>query len=79
MRKEVMEYIYSNNDLKEFLHEQPIWYRTLCRHPEELERFEISSLHYYKRTIPHKMEKFTNGIQMASMMMNMVQSMYTTS
>lgn len=77
MRSEIMEYIHSNNELKQFLREQPIWYRTLCRHPEELQRFEITSMHYFKRTIPHRMEKFTNGVQMASMMMNMVQAMYS--
>ncbi|MBS4172396.1 YlbE-like family protein [Bacillus sp. FJAT-49736] len=77
MRLEIIEYIQSNNELKQFIREQPMWYRTLCRHPEEIERFEIASLHYYKRTIPHRMEKFSNGVQMASMMMNMVQAMYT--
>ncbi|MDQ0177690.1 YlbE-like family protein [Bacillus chungangensis] len=75
MRPEVIEYINSDNDLKRFLVEQPIWYRILSRNPGELEQFEIASLHYFKQTIPHKVEKFSNGIQMASMMMHMFQNM----
>jgi hypothetical protein len=32
-------------------------------------------LHHYKKTIPHHVEKFSNGVQMASMMMSMFQAM----
>ncbi|MGE8204207.1 YlbE-like family protein [Heyndrickxia sp. NPDC080065] len=77
MRKDVLEYIYSKQDLKQFLRSQPIWYRNLSRHPEEIKKFEIAALHYYERTIPHRIEKFNNGLQMASMMMNMFQGMYS--
>ncbi|MEI5906046.1 YlbE-like family protein [Bacillus spongiae] len=75
MRKEVLDIIYSNEDLKRFLREQPIWYRKLTRNPEEINSFQVSAMEYYKRTIPHQIQKFSNGVQMASMMMNMVQSM----
>jgi hypothetical protein len=75
LRAEVLEYIYSKNDLKQFIREQPAWYRRLSRHPEELNQFEIASLNYYKRTIPHRVDKFNNGLQMASMMMGMLQNM----
>lgn len=77
MRKDVIEYIYSKNDLKQFLRGQPIWYRKLTRHPEEIQKFEIASLQYFERTIPQRIEKFNNGIQMASMMMSMIQGMYS--
>jgi YlbE-like protein len=36
---------------------------------------EIAALHYYKKTIPHQVEKFSSGVQMASMMMSMFQMM----
>ncbi|GIN83830.1 hypothetical protein J6TS2_02160 [Heyndrickxia sporothermodurans] len=75
MRKDIMEYIYSKNELKQFLRRQPMWYRKLTRHPEELDKFEIASLHYFEKTIPQRVEKFNNGLQMASMMMNMIQGM----
>ncbi|MDP4085699.1 MAG: YlbE-like family protein [Bacillota bacterium] len=75
MRKEVMDYLKSQKELKEFVREQPLWYRKLTRNPYDLESMQISSLHYYKKTIPHQVEKFSNGVQMASMMFHMFQSM----
>lgn len=75
MRKELMNYIHSQPQLKQYLREQPSWYRKLCRNPNDLHLFEVSSLHYYKKTIPHQVERITNGVQMASMMMSMFQAM----
>ena len=49
MRKEIIDYIYSKNDLKEFLRNQPTWYRKLTRNPEEIKKFEIASLHFFER------------------------------
>lgn len=75
MRKEVMDYLNSKKDLHQFIREQPHWYRKLSRNPFDLEALEVASLHYYKRTIPHHVERFSNGVQMASMMFHMLQSM----
>ncbi|MDP4103827.1 MAG: YlbE-like family protein [Bacillota bacterium] len=75
MRKEVMDYLEGQQELKQFIREQPQWYRKLSRNPFDLQALEIASLHYYKRTIPHQVEKFSNGVQMASMMFHMFQSM----
>lgn len=75
MRRDVMEYLDSHKDLKEFLREQPLWYRKLSRNPYDLEALQIASLHYYKKTIPHQVEKFSNGVQMAQMMFHMFQNM----
>lgn len=76
MRNEVMEVIRRSNEWKTFLREQPAWYRKLSRHPGELEQFQIAALHYYQKTIPQRVEKFANGLQMAQMMMHMMQSIY---
>lgn len=75
MRQEILEYIYSKEDVKRFIREQPYWYRKLSRDPTQLEKCEIASLNYFQKTIPHRVEKFANGLQMASVMMNMFQSM----
>lgn len=75
MRKEIIDYLETKKDLQKFVREQPIWYRKLSRNPFDLESLEIASLHHYKRTVPHQVEKFTNGVQMASMMFHMFQSM----
>lgn len=75
MRKEVSEYLENQKDLKQFIREQPLWYRKLSRNPYDLQAMEVASLHHYKRTIPHQVEKFSNSVQMASMMFHMFQSM----
>ncbi|MDQ1146831.1 MAG: YlbE-like family protein [Bacillus sp. (in: firmicutes)] len=75
MRKEVLDYLEGQKDLKQFVREQPYWYRKLSRNPYDLQSLEIASLHYYKKTIPHQVEKFSNSVQMASMMYSMFQAM----
>ncbi|MDQ0972814.1 hypothetical protein F4694_002072 [Bacillus niacini] len=75
MRRDVLEYLNRQKELKKFIREQPLWYRKLSRNPYDLQTLEIASLHYYKKTIPDKVEKFTNNVQMASMMFYMLQSM----
>jgi hypothetical protein len=75
LRKEINEYLQERKDLTEFIRQQPEWYRKLSRSPHEIQAFEIASLHYFRKTIPHHVEKFSNGVQMASMMMHMFQAM----
>ncbi|EOR26818.1 YlbE-like family protein [Cytobacillus oceanisediminis] len=75
MRQSIKEYIAQNSELQQFIREQPQWYRQLSRNPNQLEAFEIASLHYYKKTIPDHVQKFSNGVQMASMMVSMFQAM----
>ncbi|PLR79186.1 hypothetical protein CU633_01375 [Bacillus sp. V3-13] len=75
MRTELIEFLNSKKDLKQFVREQPQWYRLLTRNPYDVEKLEVAALDYYKKTIPHQVEKFSNGVQMASMMMHMLQTM----
>jgi hypothetical protein len=75
MRKDVYLYLQKNKELLDFLHEQPIWYRKLGRDPSQLRNLEIAALHYYQKTIPHQIEKFSQGVQMASMMVSMFKIM----
>ncbi|GKU82356.1 YlbE-like family protein [Niallia sp. NCCP-28] len=75
MRPTIKEYISQSPELQKFIREQPQWYRELSRNPNELEAFEVASLHYYKKTIPDHVAKFSNGVQMASMMVSMFQAM----
>lgn len=75
MRTEILEYINKNKDLKEFIRQQPQWYRKLARNPHDLQSFETASLHHFRKTIPDHVEKFSNGVQMASMMLHMFQAM----
>ncbi|KQL18969.1 YlbE-like family protein [Cytobacillus solani] len=79
MRQDIANYVGKNKQLKNFIREQPIWYRKLSRNPQEIQSLEVAALNYYKNTIPHKVEKFSNGVQMASMMMGMFQAMNSQS
>ncbi|MEK3855247.1 YlbE-like family protein [Cytobacillus sp. FSL H8-0458] len=79
MRKDIVEYLEQKQDLRQFIREQPYWYRKLSRNPNEIQSLEVAALHYYKKTIPHQVEKFTNGVHMASMMMSMFQAMNSQS
>ncbi|HZH58836.1 MAG TPA: YlbE-like family protein [Metabacillus sp.] len=75
MRKDVQEYIRMNEERIRFIREQPYWYRKLSRNPNELDSMEIDMMNYYQKTIPHRVQQFSNSIQMASMMIAMFQSM----
>jgi len=75
MRSDVYEYIQANYDLKRFLREKPIWYRYLSRNPGQLENMHIDMMHYYKKTIPHKVSSFSQSLQLVSMMLGMMDAM----
>ncbi|PLR97406.1 YlbE-like family protein [Bacillus sp. T33-2] len=79
MRKDVLDVLNQRKDLKDFVRVQPQWYRKLTRNPQDFEALEIAALHHYEKTIPHQVQKFSNGIQMASMMMHMFNSMNSQS
>jgi YlbE-like protein len=75
VRQEIYEFLQSREDLQKFIREQPIWYRRLTRNPTDLEAFELAMLHHYKKTIPDRVEKFQNQVQMASLMIDVFQVM----
>jgi hypothetical protein len=79
VRQDVYSYLEQQKELKTFIREQPQWYRKLSRNPHEINVLEVSALHHYKKTIPHQVEKFSNGVQMASMMISMFQAMNSNS
>ncbi|WP_346190281.1 YlbE-like family protein [Bacillus massilinigeriensis] len=70
-----MEFISRRKDLLDYIRMHPQWYRKLSRNPYEVSALEIAALHFHERTIPHHVQKFSNGVQMASMMMGMLASM----
>ena len=75
MRPDVYIYIKNNKDLLRYLRDEPSWYRRLSRNPFDLKEFERSALKHYKKTIPDQVEKVSQGLQLASAMLAMFQSM----
>lgn len=75
MRADVYNHIRNKSDLLLFIRENPIWYRKLMRNPKDFKTLELAAMNYYEKTIPHKIEKFSNSLQLASMMMNLFYGM----
>lgn len=75
MRADVLAILDSNKEWKDYVRQNPHWYRTLVREPEEVHKLEYITLHHYEKTIPHKVEKFSSNVQMAQMMLNMLSTM----
>lgn len=75
MRQDVYELILANQDLKSYLRKQPFWYRSLMRNPHQLNKMETEASYYFNKSIPQRVNKFSDGVQMASMLLNMFQAM----
>ncbi|MFS0782426.1 YlbE-like family protein [Bacillus sp. 1P06AnD] len=75
MRQDIYNWIKENKDQLSYLRLQPMWYRKLTRNPQEYEAFGTEAVYHYEKSIPHRINKLTNGVQAASMMLNLIQSM----
>ncbi|HJA40448.1 MAG TPA: YlbE-like family protein [Firmicutes bacterium] len=78
MRQDVWEVVLSNSDYHRFIQENPQWYRRLTRNPSDLDTLEISVKQYFKKSIPDRVGKLQQNVQLASMMIDLFQMMQTT-
>ncbi|MDQ0217200.1 hypothetical protein ELQ35_08295 [Peribacillus cavernae] len=79
MRQDVFELINGNQDLKMYIRLQPFWYRALMRNPHQLDKMETEAAYFFKKSIPHRVTKFSDGVQMTSMLLHMFEAMNTQS
>ncbi|THE14356.1 hypothetical protein E1I69_03525 [Bacillus timonensis] len=75
MRQETYEYLKSKKQLQAFVRQNPIWYRKLTRNPRDFQVLENEAKAYFKQTIPHKVQKINQSLEMASFMLQMYQGM----
>ncbi|MEH7383916.1 YlbE-like family protein [Bacillus sp. JJ1521] len=75
MRQETYEYLKSKKQLRTFVRQNPIWYRKLSRNPRDFRGLEIEAKTYFKQTIPHKVQKMNQSLEMASFLLQMYQGM----
>jgi hypothetical protein len=75
MRQDVFELIEANRDLKRYIRLQPFWYRALMRNPYQLDKMETEATYFFNKSIPHRVSKFSDSVQMTSMVLSMVQAM----
>jgi hypothetical protein len=73
MRKDILDFLQSDVEYIKFIRQQPKWYRKLTRNPELIEEFRLASLEFYGKTIPQRVDKLQNQVQMASFMIDMFQ------
>ncbi|PGS48594.1 YlbE-like family protein [Bacillus sp. AFS041924] len=73
MRKDVLEFLQSDEDYIKFIRQQPKWYRKLSRNPGLTDEFRLASLQFFGKTIPQRVDKLSNQVQMASFMIDMFQ------
>lgn len=74
MRTDIMKKIQEDKDLLIYLRQEPKWYRLLGRNPYDYSTFERGSLNFHKKTLPHHVERVSGGLQMASLLLSMLQS-----
>lgn len=75
LRQNIYAFIEENEDVRNYLRIQPIWYKRLMRNPQHLDQLETEAKYFFKKSIPHRVSKFSDGVQVASMMLHMFQAM----
>lgn len=67
-----INYIKSNPLVYQYLRANSYWYKELNRNPFVLERVNQEAKKYYKMTVPDKIEKFTQDMEMISTFMDVL-------
>ena len=78
MRQDIYEFIQSNEDVRNYIRIQPIWYKRLMRNPHHISQLETEAKYFFGKSISHRVSKFSNSVQVASMMLNMFQAVNNT-
>ena len=78
MRLEIQRYLQTRPDLIVFIRENPNWYRLLSRHPEKIYEIEQESKLFYGKTFPQKVERIHQHIQLANLLIGMMQASGST-
>jgi len=75
VRQDIFGVIKENQDYLRYIRLQPMWYRKLSRDPHLLEKMGTEATFHFEKSIPQRVNKLTNGVQVASIMLNMLQGM----
>ncbi|MFC4387293.1 YlbE-like family protein [Gracilibacillus marinus] len=71
MEPEIYYYLERRNDLWHFIRKNPEWYRQLSRNDESIAELQKESKQYYGKTLPQRLEKTQQNIQLIRMIMSM--------
>ncbi|WP_085992495.1 YlbE-like family protein [Oceanobacillus senegalensis] len=75
MEQSVYQYLYNRPDLVNFVRQHPIWYRYLTRDPNVLAEMEKEAKVFYGKTLPQKLERIGNNVQMLQMLIQFAGAM----
>ncbi|WP_077325965.1 YlbE-like family protein [Virgibacillus siamensis] len=64
MQRNTYKALYENPSYINFVRQNPIWYRYLTREPDCIREIEREAKVYYGKTLPQRVEKFGNHLQM---------------
>jgi hypothetical protein len=62
-----------------FVRENPSWYRKLSRSPEKIFEIEQEAKIFYGKTLPQKIDRLNERIQLANMLFSMMNVMGNSS
>ncbi|SHM87535.1 YlbE-like family protein [Gracilibacillus kekensis] len=74
MEPDTYRLIQQREDIWRFIRRNPQWYRYLTREPNRLSELELASKQYYGKTLPQRLEKTQQNIQMIRLLMEMAGS-----
>ncbi|WP_058307002.1 YlbE-like family protein [Gracilibacillus massiliensis] len=74
MEPETYRLIQQREDLWRFIRNNPEWYRYLTREPDRISELELKSKQYFGKTLPQRLEKTQQNIQMIRLLMEMAGS-----
>lgn len=75
MRQDLYKVIKEKEDYLRYIRLQPMWYRELSRNPHLMEKMSTEATYHFEKSLPQRVNKLTNGVQVASIMLNMLQGM----
>ncbi|WP_078430637.1 YlbE-like family protein [Alkalihalobacterium alkalinitrilicum] len=73
MRNDINMLLRSQPELKQFIRQHPQWYRKLSRDPYQIKQLELEANQFYGKTFPQRMEKIQSNLQLAMMLVQMLQ------
>ncbi|AVQ98936.1 YlbE-like family protein [Oceanobacillus sp. M65] len=75
MDKTCLLYLEENPQIARFVRYNPVWYRYLSRDPSRISELPKEAKVFYGKTIPQKVERFSNQMQMVGMMLQFAGAM----
>ncbi|WP_066192826.1 MULTISPECIES: YlbE-like family protein [Gracilibacillus] len=74
MELDTYRYLQQKEELWKFVRLHPEWYRYLTREPARVAELEVMAKQYYGKTLPQRMERVQQNMQMIQLLMQMAGS-----